>query len=71
MYAHLADLASLMFNLVVLTLVMALIGWGAIKVLRHVSQSRENQAMAREAMIAAAKARARARHQARMAEEVF
>lgn len=71
MYAHLAELASLIFNLVILTMVMAVIGWGVIKTLRLVSQSRENQAMAREAVVAAAIARANARRQAREAEDAL
>lgn len=71
MYAHLAELASLIFNLVILTMVMAVIGWGVIKTLRLVSQSRENQAMAREAVVAAAVARANARRQAREAEDAL
>lgn len=71
MYAHLAELASLIFNLVTVTMVMAVIGWGVIKTLRLVSQSRENQAMAREAVVAAAIARANARRQAREAEDAL
>lgn len=70
MYAHIADLASLMFNLVVLAMVMSAVGWGVIKTLRLLSQSRAKEEMARAALVAAAKARADERRRARLSETI-
>jgi hypothetical protein len=70
MYAHLADLASLIFNLVILTLVMSTVGWGVIKTLRLLSQSRAKKGTARAALVADLKARADERRRARLSETI-